>query len=349
MGLRIDFSSDWQEFRQGPLSFHTNPPKATPMSLLEIRGLATHFFTSAGVARAVDGVDLTLDRGQTVAVVGESGCGKTVLALSVLRLVQDPPGRIVAGSVRFDGADLLGLSEDAMRAMRGRRISMIFQEPMTALNPVFTVGEQVAEMLVLHRGMGKREARDAAGEILDLVRIPDAAQRLGSYPHELSGGMRQRIVIAMALACDPDLVLADEPTTALDVTIQAQILDLLLDLRQRKNAAVLLITHDLGIVAQTCARAMVMYAGQAVEESDTPGLFAQPLHPYTRGLLASLPKLTRRGARLTPIPGIVPSLTALPPGCSFHPRCPRAFDRCRAERPPLFARDGRQVRCWLYA
>jgi oligopeptide/dipeptide ABC transporter ATP-binding protein len=319
------------------------------MPLLEIRGLATHFFTSAGVARAVDGVDLTLDRGQTVAVVGESGCGKTMLALSVLRLVPDPPGRIVAGSVRFDGADLLGLSEEGMRAIRGRRISMIFQEPMTALNPVFTVGEQVAEMLVLHRGLGKAEALDAAAELLDLVRIPDARQRLASYPHELSGGMRQRIVIAMALACDPDLVLADEPTTALDVTIQAQILDLLMDLKERRNAAVLLITHDLGIVAQTCSRALVMYAGQAAEESDVPGLFASPLHPYTQGLLASLPKLTRRGARLTPIPGIVPSLTALPPGCSFHPRCPRVFDRCRAEHPPLFARDGRQVRCWLYA
>ncbi|MEW5772498.1 MAG: ABC transporter ATP-binding protein [Thermodesulfobacteriota bacterium] len=319
------------------------------MSLLEIRGLATHFFTSAGEARAVDGVDLALDRGETVAVVGESGCGKTMLALSVLRLVPDPPGRIVAGQVRFDGEDLLALSEDGMRAVRGRRISMIFQEPMTALNPVFTVGEQVAEMLVLHRGLGKAEALDAAADLLGLVRIPDARQRLRSYPHELSGGMRQRIVIAMALACDPDLVLADEPTTALDVTIQAQILDLLMDLKERKGAAVLLITHDLGIVAQTCSRAMVMYAGQAVEEAGVAGLFADPLHPYTRGLLGSLPKLTRRGSRLAPIPGIVPSLTALPPGCSFHPRCPQAFGRCRAERPPLLARDGRQVRCWLYA
>ncbi len=319
------------------------------MPLLEIRGLATQFFTSAGVARAVDGVDLVLDRGQTVAVVGESGCGKTMLALSVLRLVPDPPGRIVAGSVRFDGTDLRGLPEEGMRRVRGRRISMIFQEPMSALNPVFTVGEQVAEMLTLHRGLPKAAALDAAAQLLDLVRIPDARQRLASYPHELSGGMRQRIVIAMALACDPDLVLADEPTTALDVTIQAQVLDLLMDLTRRKGAAVLLITHDLGIVAQTCSRALVMYAGQAVEESDVPALFAAPLHPYTQGLLASLPKLTRRGARLTPIPGIVPSLTALPPGCSFHPRCPRAFGRCRAEHPPLFQQDGRQVRCWLYA
>jgi len=319
------------------------------MSLLEIRGLATHFFTSAGVARAVDGVDLSLDRGQTVAVVGESGCGKTMLALSVLRLVPDPPGRIVAGEVRFAGTDLLALSEDQMRQVRGRRISMIFQEPMTALNPVFTVGEQVAEMLRLHKGLGKREALDAAAGLFDLVRIPDAAQRLKSYPHELSGGMRQRIVIAMALSCDPDLVLADEPTTALDVTIQAQILDLLMDLKERRNAAVLLITHDLGVVAQTCSRAMVMYAGQAAEEGDVAGLFADPLHPYTQGLLGSLPKLTRRGARLTPIPGIVPPLTDLPPGCSFHPRCPRAFDRCRVEHPPLLSRDGRLVRCWLYA
>ncbi len=319
------------------------------MSLLEIRGLATHFFTSAGVARAVDGVDLTLDRGQTVAVVGESGCGKTMLALSVLRLVPDPPGRIVAGSVRFDGTDLLALSEDEMRQVRGRRISMIFQEPMTALNPVFTVGEQVAEMLRLHLGLDKRAARDAAAGLLDLVRIPDAAQRLKNYPHELSGGMRQRIVIAMALACDPDLVLADEPTTALDVTIQAQILDLLMDLKERRSAAVLLITHDLGVVAQTCSRAMVMYAGQAAEEGEVAGLFASPLHPYTQGLLGSLPKLTRRGARLTPIPGIVPPLTDLPPGCSFHPRCPKAFDRCRAEHPPLLSRDGRLVRCWLYS
>ncbi|WP_028586145.1 ABC transporter ATP-binding protein [Desulfocurvus vexinensis] len=320
------------------------------MDLLSIRDLETTFFTDQGAARAVDGVSLDVDRGQTVAVVGESGCGKTMLALSVLRLVPAPAGRITGGQVFFDGTDLLALPEAAMRSIRGNRISMIFQEPMTSLNPVFRVGEQIAEAVRLHRGATAREAHEAAVEMLRLVGIPGPDERARAYPHELSGGMRQRVVIAMALACDPELVLADEPTTALDVTIQAQILDLMMDLKERNDSAVLLITHDLGIVAQTCSRVAVMYAGQVVEQSPVPELFRDPLHPYTRGLLRSLPRPGARRRELEPIPGVVPGLRALPRGCRFHPRCPQAMPRCREERPPMLGpQAGRGVRCWLHA
>ena len=318
--------------------------------LLEIKNLKTHFFTDQGTARAVDNVDLLLSRGETMAVVGESGCGKTMLALSILRLVPDPPGRIVAGKILFDGQDLLSLSERQMRTIRGNRISMIFQEPMTSLNPAFKIGEQVAEVIRLHQGKNKKEAMAMAEEMLGMVGIPSPKERINSYPHEMSGGMRQRVIIAEALACNPDLILADEPTTALDVTIQAQILELMLKLKERKNSSILLITHDLGIVAQTCARAAVMYAGKIVEESPVAPLFENPLHPYTQGLLHSIPRLDKQGERLIPIQGMVPSLIDLPQGCGFHPRCPRAFDQCRVEPPTLVeVEKGRRVRCWLYS
>ncbi len=301
----------------------------------------------------MDDVSLTIAPGETLGVVGESGCGKTMLALSILRLIPMPPARIVSGSIRFRDRELLTLSEEALRSVRGNEISMIFQEPMTSLNPVFTVGEQVAEALRLHQGMNKRQALDAAADILGLVRLPNPGSAAKSYPHELSGGMRQRVVIAIALACDPDLILADEPTTALDVTIQDQILELMLDLQRKKGAAVMMITHDLGVVAQTCGRVLVMYAGKIVESSPVEELFAEPLHPYTRGLLRSLPVLGESaGARraLTPIQGVVPGLWDLPSGCAFHPRCSEAFERCRLEPPPLLEQEAqRGVRCWLFS
>ncbi|WP_461208501.1 ABC transporter ATP-binding protein [Desulfocurvus sp. DL9XJH121] len=316
--------------------------------LLDIRGLETSFFGSGGQARAVDGVTLDVARGETLAVVGESGCGKTMLALSVLRLVPDPPGRITGGQVFFDGRNLLALSEREMRAVRGNRISMIFQEPMTSLNPVFKVGEQIAEAVRLHRGLGPAEAAEAAVEMLRLVGIPNPAERADGYPHEMSGGMRQRVVIAMALACDPELVLADEPTTALDVTIQAQILELMLGLTRDKDAAIMLITHDLGIVAQSCSRVAVMYAGRIVERALVRDLFKDPLHPYTQGLMRSIPRLGDKGHELSPIPGMVPGLANLPRGCPFHPRCARVMPRCREQAPPFVEQGSRAVRCWLH-
>lgn len=316
---------------------------------LDIRNLETSFFTAQGTARAVDGVSLSVDRGETLALVGESGCGKTMLALSVLRLVPDPPGRIVGGEIIFDGQDLLKLSEKEMRSVRGNRISMIFQEPMTSLNPVFKVGEQIAEAIRLHQKATKAEAAQAAVEMLKLVGIPNPRQRADNYPHEMSGGMRQRVVIAMALACNPDVVLADEPSTALDVTIQAQILNLMVEMKRKKDASIVLITHDLGIVAQSCSRVAVMYAGQIVEQASVTELFGQPLHPYTQGLMQSIPKLGRRGEGLSPIRGIVPALTDLPEGCRFHPRCPHAMDRCRTERPGRTSDGSHFVRCWLHA
>ncbi|MFZ5811498.1 MAG: ABC transporter ATP-binding protein [Thermodesulfobacteriota bacterium] len=317
-------------------------------NLLSVKNLRTAFHTTEGTAVAVDGVSLDLARGETVAVVGESGCGKTVLGLSILGLVQ-PPGRIDSGEVVFDGRDLRGLSAREMRAVRGNRISMIFQEPMTSLNPVLRVGEQIAEAIRLHRGKSRRQALEMAREMLSLVGIADAGRRLSSYPHELSGGMRQRVMIAIALCLSPDLLLADEPTTALDVTIQKQILDLMLDLAAAKGTAIALITHNLGVVAETCDNAAVMYSGQVVEYADVPSLFEHPLHPYTAGLIRSLPKPGVR-KRLEPIPGTVPSLTRLPAGCRFHPRCPKVFDRCRTEVPPYFRMSsGRGARCWLWA
>jgi peptide/nickel transport system ATP-binding protein len=313
--------------------------------LLEVEGLKTQFFTEDGITRAVDGVSFAIGPGETLGIVGESGCGKSVAALSVLRLLPPRLGRTVAGTVRFDGIDLLALSEAEMRDIRGNRIAMIFQEPMTSLNPVLTVGHQIAEALRIHKGLDRREARRRAREMLELVRIPDAETRLDDYPHQFSGGMRQRAMIAMALACAPQLLIADEPTTALDVTIQAQVLKLILELKERTGAAVILITHDLGVVAETCQRVVVMYAGRKVEEASVLELFDRPAHPYTRGLLASVAR-GRAGARvkrLQEIPGLVPSLKEPIPGCAFAPRCPHAKDRCHQEAPPLRdigSRDG---------
>jgi len=319
------------------------------MSLLEVENLQTHFFTDDGVVRAVDGVSFAIDEGETLAIVGESGSGKSVTALSILRLFPQPPGRIVGGHVRFRGTDLVGLSTEAMRGVRGRSISMIFQEPMTALNPVYTCGEQIMETVRRHEGLGRRAARDRAIEMLNLVGIPAPEQRVDEYPHQLSGGMRQRVMIAMALACRPSLLIADEPTTALDVTIQAQILDLLRRLQAELGMAVLLITHDLGVVAETASRVAVMYAGQVVEYCSVRDAFRQPLHPYTAGLQASLPKLGERRERLRVITGTVPNPLAFPGGCRFHPRCPIAQEQCRTA--PAFERvaEGRFVRCWRAA
>jgi peptide/nickel transport system ATP-binding protein len=313
--------------------------------LLAIDDLKTWFFTDRGVAKAVDGVSLSLAPGETLAVVGESGCGKTVLALSILGLVQ-PPGRVVGGGVLFEGRNLAALPEKDLRKVRGAKISMIFQEPMTSLNPVLTVGEQVAEAIRLHRGKSRREALELAGDMLRQVGIPDPVRRLTSYPHELSGGMRQRVMIAMALSLSPSLLIADEPTTALDVTIQKQILELMLSLTKAKGASIIFITHNLGVVAETCENAAVMYSGKVVEYASVRDLFREPLHPYTRGLIGSLPKIGHEGEALTPIPGIVPALIDLPEGCHFRPRCPKAFDKC-LQTPPLFERGGRAVRCWL--
>ncbi|MEL6298449.1 MAG: ABC transporter ATP-binding protein [Pseudomonadota bacterium] len=302
--------------------------------LLSVEDLKTYFFNEDGVTRAVDGVSLSIAAGETLGVVGESGCGKSVTALSILRLVPPRIGRSVGGRVVFEGRNLLDLSEREMRVIRGDRIAMIFQEPMTSLNPVLTVGHQIAEAVRIHRRASVADARKRALEVLDLVKIPDAGQRLDDYPHQFSGGMRQRVMIAMALACDPKLLIADEPTTALDVTVQAQVLDLMLELKAETGAAVMLITHDLGVVAETCQRVVVMYAGRKVEEADVFDLFDRPAHPYTRGLLASVAR-GKAGGRLTEIPGMVPSLREPIPGCAFAPRCPFADGHCHAVAPTL--------------
>ena len=314
---------------------------------MQVRDLRTHFFTRAGVARAVDGVSFSIDAGETLALVGESGCGKSVTAFSLLRLVADPPGRIVGGEIVFEGRDLVKLSATEMRAVRGDRIAMIFQEPMTSLNPVFTIGDQIREAIVQHRPMSRREAWNRVIETLELVGIPDPARRAHEYPHRLSGGMRQRAMIAMALACGPRLLIADEPTTALDVTIQAQILDLIGDLKRTLGMGVLLITHDLGVVAQHAQRVAVMYAGRIVEQAPIQALFSHPRHPYTRGLIASIPKGGPDPQRLQEIAGMVPALTDMPAGCAFAPRCGYAMDRCRTELPPLVATShGRELACF---
>ena len=322
------------------------------LHLLEVNNLRTYFPTRRGLVRAVDGVSFYLDRGELLGLVGESGCGKSMTALSVMRLIA-PPGKIVEGEILFDGQDLLKLTDAEMRQMRGDEIAMIFQDPMTSLNPVFTVGEQIAEALRLHRKLSRKEAKRAAVEAMREVAIPDPSRRIDDYPHQLSGGMRQRVMIAMALACNPKLLIADEPTTALDVTIQAQILELLDELRKQRELAVLLITHDLGVVAEVADRVAVMYTGRIVEESPVDELFARPKHPYTEGLLRSVPKLTSehvaRKERLETIDGTVPRPTDLPPGCHFAPRCSHRMPRCTEGDIPFYQlENGVQVRCVLY-
>ena len=321
--------------------------------LLEVENLGTWFYTRQGIVKAVDGVDFHVASGETLAIVGESGCGKSMTALSLMRLIPDPPGRIVSGSVKLGGRDLLQISEEEMRRVRGNEISMIFQEPMTSLNPVMTIGKQITEALILHRDLDKKAAWKRAIDMLDLVKIPEPQQRAKEYPHQLSGGMRQRAMIAMALACNPKLLIADEPTTALDVTIQAQILELIVELQREFGAAVILITHDLGVVAETARRVIVMYAGRKVEEASVDELFGEPLHPYTRGLMRSIPRLalmrqgTAAAGRLQEIPGTVPALSALPRGCAFAPRCALASDICRREYPRYEAkRAGHWAACW---
>jgi oligopeptide/dipeptide ABC transporter ATP-binding protein len=318
--------------------------------LLEIRNLRTYFYTSDGVVPAVDGIDLSIPRGRTVGLVGESGCGKSVTSLSIMRLIP-PPGKILAGStITLDGTNVLALSQEQMYEIRGGRISMIFQEPMTSLNPVFTIGDQIAEAILAHRKVSKEQARKDTIDLLTQVGISQPEQRYKSYPHEMSGGMRQRVMIAMALSCEPELIICDEPTTALDVTIQAQILELLKELKGRKNTALLLITHDLGVIAEMADEVAVMYAGKIVEHADIITLFKTPKHPYTQGLLGSIPMLkTDRLARLTVIPGTVPNLLRLPPGCRFAPRCPHVMAICREREPDLLPSEKSQVACWLYA
>jgi oligopeptide/dipeptide ABC transporter ATP-binding protein len=320
--------------------------------LIQLKNLTTHFFTPEGVVKAVERVSFGIDKGRTLGVLGESGCGKSVTALTIMRLIPDPPGRILGGEIEFEGSNLLRLSPAAMRQVRGKDIAMIFQEPMTSLNPVYTIGDQIAETYVIHQGMNKTEAFQGAAEMLRLVGIPAPERRVHEYPHQLSGGMRQRAMIAMAMACRPKLLIADEPTTALDVTIQAQILDLMLGLQEEVGMAILIITHDLGVIAEVSDEVVVMYAGQVVEYASIETLFLQPRHPYTLGLMASIPQLGRKfregKARLKEIPGLVPNLIRLPPGCLFQPRCPMAFHACTKERPPLFSLDaGHGVRCWL--
>lgn len=320
-------------------------------AILEVEDLHTRFFSRKGVARAVDGVSFTLERGRTLGIVGESGCGKSVSALSILRLVPDPPGRIVQGSIRFEDRDLLALSREEMQDVRGNDISMIFQEPMTSLNPVLTIGDQISEPLIQHQGVSRREAVQEAVKMLRLVHIPEPERRIREYPHQLSGGMRQRVMIAMALSCNPKVLIADEPTTALDVTIQAQILELMRELQEKLDTAVLLITHDMGVIAEHAERVVVMYAGRKVEEAPVAELFARPTHPYTRGLLASIPRLgssaQAKRERLSEIDGIVPSLFNLREGCSFAPRCLHSTQQCEQSFPPLESiGPGHTVACW---
>jgi len=328
----------------------TAPTSSDRQTLVDVRDLCTYFHSDEGVAKAVDGVSIRIPAGRTLGLVGESGCGKTVTALSIMRLVPSPPGRIERGEIAFEGHDLLKLPEAAMRRIRGNDISMIFQEPMTSLNPVFTCGNQITEVLQLHQGLGKRAALERAIEMLDKVGIPSSAQRVHEYPHQLSGGMKQRVMIAMALACNPKLLIADEPTTALDVTIQAQILDLLRALQDEFHMAILLITHDLGVIAEMAERVAVMYAGKIAEFADVGELFGNPKHPYMQGLFGSLPKLGTKTERLNVIPGVVPNPIDFPSGCKFHPRCPHAFERCAVEEPELrvVGPDGHVAACYLY-
>jgi len=342
----------------GATATKTTPPKASMRNgnsddlMLDIQGLKTHFYTEDGVVRAVDGVDLYVRRGETLGIVGESGCGKSVTSLSVMRLIS-PPGKIVEGKIIFDGQNLLELPERSMTNIRGNRVSMIFQQPTSCLNPVFKIGDQVAEVLNIHQDLGREAGWNRAIELFRTVGIPSPEKRAHAYPHEISGGQAQRVMIAMALACAPELLIADEPTTALDVTIQAQILDLMRDLKEKTGTSIMLITHDMGVVAEMCERVVVMYAGQVVEQADVRTIFAKPLHPYTQGLLGSIPVLGQVRDRLDVIPGSVPNLLNPPPGCRFEPRCRvcegAARDRCRAELPPLREIEpGHWVRTWLY-
>ena len=318
-------------------------------TVLQVKNLKTYFYTEEGMVPAVDGLDFELGKGETLAIVGESGCGKSVTSLSVLRIVPTPPGKILDGEILYKGEDLLKKSEREMRAIRGNEISMIFQEPLTSLNPVFTIGKQITDILRMHQGMNKKQAYEKAVEMLAKVRIPSPEKVVNDYPHQLSGGMRQRVMIAMALACNPGILIADEPTTALDVTIQAQIMHLLCDLKKDRDTSIILITHDLGVVAQIAENVMVMYAGQAVEYADVKSIFKEPLHPYTKGLLKSLPVLGEEKDELYSIKGNIPSPKDYPHGCRFSPRCDQACEKCRKEPPPLTVLpDGRKVRCWNY-
>ena len=319
------------------------------MALLEVSNLRTYFTTDAGLAKSVDGVSFSIEKGEVLGIVGESGCGKSVTSLSIMQLIPRPPGRIMEGSsIKLRGEELVGASEKRLREIRGNDVAMIFQEPMTSLNPVFKIGEQIAEALRLHKKLSRKDARDGAIEALRLVGIPDPEVRVDNYPHQLSGGQRQRVMIAIALSCEPDLLIADEPTTALDVTIQAQILDLLAELRERLGMAIILITHDLGVVAQVCDRVVVMYAGEVVEEGSAGDIFSNPRHPYTEGLMRAVPQLGRPDERLAVIPGMVPSPTQWPAGCRFSTRCPYAWDLTREEHPELFdVSPSHRSRCWL--
>ncbi|GGF76152.1 peptide ABC transporter ATP-binding protein [Paenibacillus albidus] len=316
--------------------------------LLEVSGLCTEFVTDAGIIRAVDGVSLSVRKGETLGIVGESGCGKSITSLSIMQLLPKRIGRVAAGQIRFEGRDMLKLSPKEVRNIRGNRIAMIFQEPMTSLNPVFKIGRQISESARFHLKLGKKEAAERAVEMLRKVGIPRPEKIAQQYAHQLSGGMRQRVMIAMAMVCNPQLLIADEPTTALDVTIQAQILDLMRELQEKEGMSILMITHDLGVVAEMCDRVVIMYAGQIVEETDVATLYSKPLHPYTQGLLASLPQLAGDSDRLTSIPGQVPNPANLPNGCRFAPRCPRRIERCEQVRPELLEKEpGHRCRCLL--
>lgn len=317
--------------------------------LLNIKNLKTYFYTEDGVIKAVDDVSLSIKEGETLGVVGESGCGKSITAMSILRLIPNPPGKIIDGEIIFDGEDLTKVSDAHIRKIRGNKISVIFQEPMTSLNPVFTIGDQIIEAIVIHQNMNQEQARKKAIEMLKLVGIPRAEEVVDAYPHELSGGMRQRAMIAMAMACNPKLLIADEPTTALDVTIQAQILDLMRDLKNKTNTSIMLITHDLGVVAEMADHVVVMYAGKVVEEANVLEIFKNPMHPYTVGLLESKPILNQDKDRLNSIPGQVPNPLNMPEGCYFHPRCSKAMDICKKQQPTLSTvKDGHKVACHLY-
>lgn len=317
-------------------------------TLLEVKNLKTYFYTEAGIVKSVDDVSLRVEKGKTLGIVGESGCGKSITSLSIMQLVETPPGKIVGGEILLEGENLLSKTEDEMRKIRGNKIAMIFQEPMTSLNPVYTIGKQITEALLLHEKMSKHEAKDRAIEMLKLVKIPLPEKRFSEYPHQLSGGMRQRVMIAMALSCNPQLLICDEPTTALDVTIQAQILELINELKKKTNASVIMITHDLGVISEVADDVLVMYAGKVVEQAGVDEIFERPLHPYTAGLLQCIPKLNEDVETLHTIKGMVPSFDEMPKGCSFCPRCSLAKKICEEETPDLADVDGRKVRCFQY-